>query len=168
MSNIASGYCHCGCGQKTKLADKNCKRDGHIKGAPLKYIYGHRPSKGGKIGGDAYLRIRAPFHPRAVNGYVREHILIVEKAFGKSLPKTAVIHHYTADQLVVCQDNAYHKLLHQRQRAFEACGHASWRKCWICGKYDDPLNPNLYINKNHAYHRSCNKTKYPAPRRTQA
>ena len=35
------GYCQCGCGQKTKLSDRNEKRRGYVKGEPRKFITGH-------------------------------------------------------------------------------------------------------------------------------
>lgn len=38
---IPYGYCHCGCGQKTKLASRNVTKDGIVKGEPLKYIQWH-------------------------------------------------------------------------------------------------------------------------------
>ncbi len=97
-----------------------------------------------------------PDHHRAdKDGYVRKHILIAEEALGKLLPLKAVVHHHTPQQLVVCQNDTYHKLLHQRQRAYKACGYASWRKCKICKKYDSP--DNLYINgkHRHVFHRNC-------------
>lgn len=40
-TEIPYGYCHCGCGQKTKLAYKNDARWGHIKGQPRKFCLGH-------------------------------------------------------------------------------------------------------------------------------
>lgn len=30
--------------------------------------------------------------------------------------------------------------MHQRLRAYEACGNADWVKCSICKQYDDPKN----------------------------
>lgn len=35
------GYCHCGCGQRTRIAPKNNKRYGHVKGNPFRFINGH-------------------------------------------------------------------------------------------------------------------------------
>jgi hypothetical protein len=56
--------------------------------------------------------------------YAMEHVLIVEQALGKLLPPKAVVHHFDLDptnntptNLVVCPDQAYHFLLHRRQRA---------------------------------------------------
>lgn len=44
---IPYGYCHCGCGKQTQVAKETSKRDGWIKGEPLRYILGHN-MKGGK------------------------------------------------------------------------------------------------------------------------
>ena len=57
------------------------------------------------------------------------------------------------ENLVICQDCAYHKLLHRRARALKACGHANWRKCRFCKKYDDP--ENLSISGRTIYHKEC-------------
>ncbi len=48
-------------------------------------------------------------------------------ALGKPLPKGAVVHHADGStsataQLVICQDNAYHRLLHMRMRVKDAGG----------------------------------------------
>ncbi len=83
-----------------------------------------------------------------INGRrVAEHVLIAERALGKSLPSAAQVHHVNGDgldnrpeNLVICPDQKYHALLHQRQRALDACGNASYRKCPHCGIYDDPKN----------------------------
>lgn len=84
------------------------------------------------------------------------HRLIAEKALGKTLPTGVVVHHHTPHQLVVCQDDAYHKLLHLRTRALYASGHASWRKCQFCKQWDDPVNLFLNARHRHSYHRACN------------
>ena len=174
MDGIPKGLCQCGCGGLAPIALKNDKSKGMVKGQPMKFIrwhhlknrYGekHPQWKGGRVNeGHGYIFVMIPEHPRAnKDGYVREHIPMAEKALGRPLPLKAVIHHHTPEQLVICQDQAYHMLLHQRQRALKACGHASWRKCWICKKYDPP--EKLMIRGDAIYHRSCNsercKSKY--------
>lgn len=92
---------------------------------------------------------------------VDEHILIAEKALGRKLPEGVEIHHVdgngfnnSPNNLVICPDSAYHNLLHQRQRAFDACGNYNWRKCPYCKQYDDPAN--LVFHKgNQPAHLTC-------------
>lgn len=40
-NEIPYGYCHCGCGQKTKIADETASAKGWIKGQPKRFINGH-------------------------------------------------------------------------------------------------------------------------------
>ena len=133
-------FCECGCGNLAPLSKITNRRFGYIKGKPVRFISGHQfkvyPPKhlnGGKSFTDSgYMLIKVQNHPRAnANGYVREHILVVEKVLGRFLPKGVEVHHINGkrndnrpENLIVCQDSAYHKLIHQRQRAFDACGHA--------------------------------------------
>jgi hypothetical protein len=130
-----------------------------------KNLYGAKnPNwKGGrKLSTYGYVLIYMPGHSRCdKKGYVLEHILIVEKAMGKPLPPGAVVHHHDGDRmnngnknLLVCQNDAYHKFLYKRIRAFRACGHADWRKCVYCLRYDSL--ENLKINKRGViYHAVC-------------
>ncbi len=174
------GYCQCGCEQKTKISERTHRRHGHIKGIPLKFINGHNGRvakkgklsqswKGGKIKNyNNRTMIHQPDHPRAQGnaGYVFQSILIAEKVLGKILPEGTIVHHSDGDQtndknnnLVICQNQGYHQLLHQRKRAYDACGNASWRKCKYCKKYDNP--PNLKFDKNgrNQYHSACHKQR---------
>jgi hypothetical protein len=157
---IPKGLCQCGCGKTTNLARENEKRWGHIKGQPVRFISGHKSHREGsdqRLDSQGYALSLFPNHPRANCSYVRTHILIAEKALDKPLPSDAVIHHVNGSkdngQLVVCQDQNYHMLLHRRKKAIDACGHASWRKCWICKAYDNPIN--LVFCKHNIYHKEC-------------
>lgn len=40
-NKIPYGYCHCGCGQKTKVAKYNDSHHGLVAGEPLKFLNGH-------------------------------------------------------------------------------------------------------------------------------
>lgn len=133
-----SKLCECGCGGRVSIAKRNDTGRGWVKGQPIRFIAGHslKPRsgsqhpgwKGGRVALGPYVGIRCdPSHPGASsNGYIYEHRLIAEQALGKSLPETAVVHHVNGDpqdnrpeNLVVCQDQAYHVLLHQRERRRE-------------------------------------------------
>ncbi len=96
--------------------------------------------KGGiKHSGHGYLHQKTDHHPRAQDGYVPQHILIAEKALGKHLPAGAPVHHADLNRannannnLVICQDAAYHNLLHKRRRVLLAGGNPNLDK--ICAK----------------------------------
>lgn len=91
--------------------------------------------KGGVTKNNGYRRVLSPEHPRAVNGYVAEHILVAEKALGKPLPGGVVVHHHNEirddnrnTNLVICQDARYHTLLHSRAATVRAGGDPSLEK----------------------------------------
>lgn len=121
--------------------------------------------RGGKIvDKDGYIRILSPGHPRARGRYVLEHILIAERALGHSLLPGAIIHHVDGNMannansnLVICQDQAYHLLLHTRTRALRACGNANYRFCCYCKRWDDPQNMRIYTwgQSSTAKHQKC-------------
>jgi hypothetical protein len=43
LETIPYGYCHCACGQKTKIATRNDTNAGLVKGEPNRFIAGHFP-----------------------------------------------------------------------------------------------------------------------------
>ncbi len=109
-----------------------------------------------------YVFITKHDHPRAnKDGYVFEHIVVVEKAIGKFIPEKAVIHHIDGNpsnnsigNIVLCENQAYHLFLHLRIRAIRACGNPSWRICKHCKEYDAP--ENIIVYKGRAgHHKKC-------------
>ena len=92
-----------------------------------------------------YVMLRQAHHRASQRGYVLEHILIAERALRRPFPAGAEVHHVNGVRddnrscnLVVCEDRAFHMLLHARARALKASGHPDWRPCWLCGSYDAP------------------------------
>ena len=122
-----------------------------------------------------YRQVKAPLHPKATtNGFISEHVFVAERALGKLLPEGAQVHHVNHNKrdnrpsnLVVCQDAAYHALLHQRERALRACGRPDYLKCCFCKQYD---NPAALKSKQSGrtgrtnYHNSC-AAEYVASRK---
>ena len=163
--------CQCGCGNPAPIVKTGC-----FKGQQCNYIAGHNlrhPGgkehphwKGGRIIVNGYAFVKRHGHPRAhpVTGYLLEHLLIAEKAYGGPLPLRAVVHHVNeakADNrhsnLVICEDLKYHNLLHQRTRALHAFGSVEARKCWICKTYDEP--GNLAFTKAGICHIECRRNR---------
>jgi hypothetical protein len=165
---IPIGLCQCGCGQQTKMETR-----GSNKGNPREYVRWHHVWRNGHglrwNGGKTnhtpygYIKAWAPNHPRAHDGYVLEHILVAEKALGHLLPDKAEVHHvdYVKSNnkngnLVICQDHAYHQILHIRAKALEECGNANYLKCNRCWEYSDPSE--MKMARGHvAYHPECYK-----------
>lgn len=164
--------CECGCGQPAPIAKKTITRLGHIKGQPIRFIYLHQNSpkniekharwKGGRQRhSQGYVLIHGPGHPRANSaGCVLEHLLVAEKALGRPIPIRVPVHHVNEDRLdnagrnlVICNDLAYHKLLHQRMEAYKATGDAHSRRCSFCQQW----GLDLFEASDHAYHRECRR-----------
>lgn len=165
--------CDCGCGQPTPLARHTNPRRGHVRGEPLRFCHGHNmrgksgpehPSwRGGRHHNRyGYITIQIPGERHARF----EHVIIAEQALGHALPETVDVHHVNGVRddnrncnLVICQDRAYHMLLHQRQRALEACGDPNARRCMYCSGYDRQENISTVVRRDGTtkhYHRTCN------------
>jgi HNH endonuclease len=103
-----------------------------------------------------------------VNGKKRgEHVLICERILGRRLPAGAEVHHVNnvpsdnrPSNLVICPNRAYHKLLHVRTEAYDACGHADWHKCQHCkswGLADVVVCKMLRGKPVKWFHRECER-----------
>lgn len=100
--------------------------------------------------------------------YLKRARRIVAGVLGRKLGRFQPVHHFDGDEsnnsnnnLVACNDFAYHKLLHIRKEALKACGHVNWRRCSHCQSYDDPSNLYISSDGNSCYHRQC-KSEYDA------
>jgi hypothetical protein len=151
------GFCGCGCGQATTVARVNHASRGWIKGEPIRFIRGHV----GRMQTGSRYREKKIGSRRSY-----EHIEVAERALGKPLPSGAQVHHINENRrdnrpenLVVCPDTAYHKLLHVRQSALTASGNPNYRMCWVCKQWDDPINMTIRKRATQAIaqHPECNR-----------
>ncbi len=121
--------CECGCGSSTTRVKQ---REGQYRtGEYRRFVRGH------------YRRLwvakgysEASKQPGGRR--IQVHRLRAERALGKTLPSGAVVHHADGSKhsdapLVVCQNEAYHQLLHRRMRIRRAGGNPNTdRICCTC------------------------------------
>lgn len=106
-------------------------------------------------------------------GHNREHIVFAERAMGKALPPKAVVHHVDGDgwnngrdNLVICQDQAYHMELHRKARV-QAAGGDPWkdRMCSTCLR---PLRAeSFYFKPSRRWSTDCKPCARAAALRRQ-
>ena len=130
-----NGLCACGCGRFTRLATLSRPQQGHIKGQPQRFLKGHHPRARARASSWTYLSRKL-----APGQHVHVHRVLAAQVLGKPLPPKAVVHHVDGDiqssgpRLVICQDQAYHLLLHVRARVVAAGGNPNTeRVCYDCG-----------------------------------
>lgn len=161
--------CECGCGAIARKrfvkghiinalnADGRAYRSGAMERSPN--------WKGGVTRSNGYVVLKDPTHPNAnKNGQVSEHVAIVARVLGHAVPPGAEVHHINEDRsdnrnsnLVVCQDHAYHMLLHRRSDALREAGNANFLRCEHCKKWDAPEKMKQSSTRTwRAYHPECN------------
>lgn len=95
---------------------------------------------------------------------VREHRLVAEAALGRRLPEKAVVHHADGNSLnnkpsnlVICENIAYHRLLHARERRLKECGSLDLKKCSLCGQVKplSDFNAAPRWDGRHGYCKLC-------------
>lgn len=110
----------------------------YCSGSCAKAQENHPCWRGGRtVNSDGYIRVSIC---KGVED--REHILVAEKALGRPLPRHAVVHHVdenkqnnSKNNLVICENRSYHKLLHQRMSLREIGGDLRTQKrCYGCKK----------------------------------
>jgi HNH endonuclease len=100
---VPYGFCHCGCGEKTGIAQKNNQRAGHVKGQPYRFILGHqlRKRKGFVINPETgcwqslFSQGSNPYISRRVYGtklHKAQHIMEYERKYGPVPPGLEIDH----------------------------------------------------------------------------
>ena len=127
---VSSHRCECGCGEFTLIARQTKPEHGHVKGQPFRFKGGHQRRL-----------LSAKDYPMvSVRGRTMgAHLVRAVRALGKPLPAHAEVHHADLSKradapLVICQDTAYHQLLHIRTRVLRAGGNPNTQRlCQTCG-----------------------------------
>jgi HNH endonuclease len=155
--------CECGCGQPAPLAPKTIKQQGYRKGEPQRYIRGHF----------RWPQTVYGYEQRSHNGRnIRAHVLIAETVLGHPLPRGAQVHHVDENKqnnahrnLVICQDAAYHDLLHYRATIVRAGGNPNREAlCSVC-RLVKPVEAFRPDRTNVRGHRSACRACHQAQQR---
>lgn len=150
---ISTHLCECGCGQFTTISRYN--RNGLNKGEPHRFLPKHH-----KSGGRPRLPVvRAYRAIRSGSEYLHLHRIRAERALGRPLPEKAHVHHADGSKsdnapLVICEDAAYHRLLHRRMRIVKAGGNPNTDLiCSACQqvKLADEFPKNRSTPTGHSY-----------------
>jgi len=144
----------------SKLSEKECKVIGCERGGGrAKGMCNMHYQRQRRYGRTQNIRIKKGMGTFTDHGYVKvageyQHRLIAEKYLKNGIKKDIEIYHVDNvtinnqnGNLVVCPDRAYLLALHRRKRAYEACGHADWRKCGACARYSP--TENMYEYKSN-------------------
>lgn len=135
---IQTRLCECGCGRIPPIATRNIR--GFKKGEYFRFVHGHSPRMNDAQGWTDRSGYRRHSATRSGQRHTRhEHVLIAERAIGHKLPFKAVVHHHDGikinnanTNLVICENQAYHKLIHARMRILTIGGDPNTQK--ICAR----------------------------------
>lgn len=127
---------------------EKCHADGFAHGNKATGERNHM-WKGGLIStGHGYLKQKI-----SNTDYVPQHVLVAEQALGRPLARKYPVHHVDLNRsnnannnLVICEDAAYHNLLHKNLRVLRAGGNPHTDK--ICVKCKSCLRRDMEFNKN--------------------
>ena len=94
---------------------------------------------------------------------VKVHRLLIEKLLGIILPRTVDIHHIDGNKgnnsnnnLVVCSNRSYHKLLHKRQEVLDAgFSPKTHHKCTDCNSFKIMSEFSLNKTRTSGYNNLC-------------
>lgn len=107
-----------------------------MRGWPGSKREAHPCWKGGKlIDRDGYVQVWAPDHPWPRNGYLREHVRLMELKIGRRIKPSETVHHKDEDRKNNAIENlelmtrSEHSKLHRRKDAqkFKRDGLGRWR-----------------------------------------
>lgn len=151
--------CECGCGQITPITQRSNTRNGHVKGLPRRFVLGHNSRTGKATKATKYL---AKKHR---GRRMLAHVVIAEAALGRPLPSGAQVHHVDGNKfnnansnLVICQNQKYHRLLHVRQRVLMAGGDPNTQRiCTTCQRLVLIVDLVGGITRPSNYCRQCNR-----------
>lgn len=178
---VSTVTCECGCGNPAGTYKRTNFVYGQVAGQPRRFLPHHHQRReshhkwngGLSIDSYGYRAIRIVNYPRSSQrGYVKEHILLAERSLGHALSREAEVHHVNGDKgdnrpenLVICEDHAYHMLLHRRQRAYRETGNPLSVKCSHCQEWGLTNEGEMRTKRSgRSYHLSCN-TRYERDRR---
>ena len=159
--------CDCGCGQPTRIADEANESRGWIIGQPFRFLQGHS-NRLKPITTTKY----------AEQGGKPKHVWIAEQVLGHPLLPGAVVHHVDEDtlnnansNLVICQDKAYHMLLHVRMRVVRTGADPNTeRLCWDCKRilpFAAFTMQSLLWRRSTGRCRTCHATALREPNRVR-
>lgn len=99
-----------------------------------------------------YVLIYIPDHPKSHNGYVYEHILIMENFLGRYLIDSEIVHHDNGirndnrkENLVLCKNNKEHLRIHA---GWSIINDVWFKKCRGCLEFLRVNEENFYKRKN--------------------